>query len=154
MDPTNHLIGAEPDEWFVVFHTKTSGRWLRILACGRFKHVSAFAYCAGFNAWLLYDTQLSGTRLMLLNHGDVAKGMIAAYAEDCVIVKITKRPLLKRLGLSSRLFFYCVPSIKSLIGVRCAAIFPDALYRHIIRSGGIVIDGNAKTAADPDHPDR
>lgn len=130
-----HLPDAiEPTEWNVVFHKTTRWRWLRWLACGRFKHVSAFAYCPGFRAWLVYDTQLSGTRLMLLANGDKARATLKRYTADCEIVTIARQH--QRPHWSSRIGFYCVPATKHLLGVRCAAMRPDALYRHLIQIGG------------------
>lgn len=129
----------EPDEWFVVFHTKATTRLLSWLALGRFKHVSAFAYYPGFKAWLLYDVQLTGTRLILLAHGDEAKATIAAITAGCTIVKVRRQ--LTSYRWHSRLGFYCVPAVKHLLGVRCATMRPDGLYRHLLRDGGIRIDG-------------
>ena len=132
-----HLPDAiEPTEWNVVFHTKTPWWWLRWV--GKFKHVSAFAYCPGFRAWLVYDTQLSGTRLMLLANGDKARTTLKRYTADCEIVTIARQG--QRPYWSSRLGFYCCPAIKHLLGVRCHAFTPDALYRQLLQNGGTRVD--------------
>jgi hypothetical protein len=156
MDAIRLPHAIEPDEWFVVFHRQTPSRLLSLIALGRFKHVSAFAYCPGFKLWLLYDTSLYGTRLILLPHGETAKAALVKYTAGCAIVKIAARRV--HMGTSSRLAFYCVPAVKHLIGLRCVAMRPDALYRQILRSGGVPIHGcdqpraGHHPAAGPDHP--
>lgn len=126
---------AEPVEWFVVFHRKAASRLFSMLAAGEFKHVSAIGYCPGFKVWLLYDVQWSGTRLRVISH-DAAKKAVAEWSGDCDIVKISRRshnPRFLRLG------FTCVSAVKHLLSLRCVAMRPDALYRHIIRNGGTPI---------------
>lgn len=140
-----HLPDAiEPTEWFVVFHTKVSRRWVEILAFGRFKHVSAFAYCPGFRAWLHYDVQLSGTRIRLLTQA-TAGAMFARFLEAGEIVKIVRGTA--RPAWRSYLGFYCVTAVKHLLGLRCGALRPDALHRHILRHGGIRVDGRQPAPA-------
>jgi hypothetical protein len=141
MDEINLPDAIEPTEWYVIFHRKVAVRWLSWLACGEFKHVSAMAYCPGFKAWLVYDTQLRGTRIFLVAHGrdgETIKPFFMAHTRDCAVVKIARSDV--SMGLSSRLGLYCVPAIKHLLGVRCAAVRPDAFYRHILRNGGTLID--------------
>lgn len=134
----------EPDEWFVVFHPHAINRWLSLLACGHFKHVSAFAYCPGIKAWLLYDAQWSGLRLILFPHATAAAALVK-YTAGCAIVKAPRRS--RPMGLVSRLGFFCVPAVKHLLGVRCPIMRPDALYRHLLRNGGTRIDD--KNPVDP-----
>jgi len=127
----------EPTEWFVVFHPETKMRWLALLAFGRFKHVSAFAYCPGFKAWLLYDTQWGGTRLILFPAA-TAKATLMQYTAGCAVVKIARA--LQPMGPTGRVGFNCVTAIRHLLGVRCAMYRPDALYRYILQHGGQRID--------------
>ena len=129
---------VEPNEWFVVFHPKGMSRWLAMLACGHFKHVSAFAYCPGFKAWLVYDAQWSGLRLMLFAHGPGAKTAIARHIDGCTVLKFTRTGT--PMALSSRLGFTCVSAVKHLLGVRCGFWRPDALYAHLLRNGAIPLD--------------
>jgi hypothetical protein len=131
----------EPTEWYVIFHRKVAVRWLSWLALGEFKHVSAMAYCAGFKAWLVYDTQLRGTRIYLIAHGrngETIKPFFADYTRGNAVVKIACGTV--PMGLSSRWGLYCVPAIKHLVAVRCAAIRPDALYGALLRNGGTLLD--------------
>lgn len=135
---------SEPVEWFVVFHRKAASRLFSLLAFGEFKHVSAFGYCPGFKVWLIYDVQWSGTRLKLLANTEAGKRAIGAWVEDCDILKIAHQR--QTPGFSSRLGFYCVTAAKHLIGLRCVAVRPDALYRQIIRNGGTPIHDRRQPA--------
>ena len=128
-----HILpdAIEPDYWNVVFHPSETR--VAELTLGRFQHVSAFTYIAGFSGWLLYDVQWGGVRIAML--GKVAH--LVAYTRNCTVVKFSRRydhmPLVTRAG------FYCVPAIKHLIGLSCVAVSPDGLYRAVIANGGEVI---------------
>jgi hypothetical protein len=135
MDEVDMPSAIEPSEWFVVFNEKSASRLLGLITLGRFKHVSAFGYCPGVKVWLLYDVQLSATRLMLMD-----KAAVMAWSSGCTVVRIV--PPRQRMGWSSRAGFTCVNAVKHLIGLRCVAITPTSLYRHILRNGGIVISGS------------
>lgn len=138
------IPAVEPNEWFVVFHRKSLNRVLSFLAFGEFKHVSAFGYCPGLKVWMLYDVQWSGTRIILVDQKTVID-----WTHGCDILKIPRTTL--RMGMSSRLGFYCVTAVKHLIGLRCVAVTPCALYRHILRHGGILICERLP-ASDPSRP--
>ena len=128
----------EPTYWNVVFHPSET-RLNRILL-GRFQHVSAFTYVPGFRAWLMYDAQWRGTRLLVVS--ERALEAYIGYMRDCAIVKFDRAD--RHPALPGRLVFfgfYCVPAIKSLLGLSCVAATPDALYRHLINNGGILING-------------
>lgn len=132
MDEITLPIAVEPVEWFVVFRERSVSRILGALTPGRRKHVSAFGYCPGVKLWLVYDVQWSGTRIMLM-----AQSEVLAWVGDAEMVKIAR--IGHRMGLSSRFAFTCVSAVKHLIGLRCVAATPDALYRHILRNGGTTI---------------
>lgn len=131
---------VEPSQWMVVFHPTSSLRWASFLACGRFKHVSAWGYYAGFKAWIIFDPQWASLRLTMISHERAVDAFVAA-TEGCVILKIERSDRDTALAPLSRFGFYCVPAIKHLLGVRCAAWRPDALYRHLLRKGGMPING-------------
>jgi hypothetical protein len=63
--------------------------------------------------------------------------MIAAIVKDNCTVTIDVReddlPWM-RLGL------FCTTAVSHLIGLRCGALRPDALYRHLVAKGGVVRD--------------
>jgi hypothetical protein len=104
------------------------------LLLGRFQHVSAFAYVPGFRVWVIYDCQWGGTRISFVSHGT----LIVPFIRDCSVVKFDR--VYKPMIWASRLGFYCVPAIKSLLGLSCVAATPDGLYRHLINNGGILFN--------------
>jgi hypothetical protein len=125
--------GFEPSYWNVVFHPSKS-RLARLLL-GSFDHVSAFAYVPGFRVWVIYDCQWGGTRISFVSHGT----LIVPFIRDCSVVRFDR--VYQPMVLASRLGFYCVPAIKSLLGLSCVAATPDALYRHLINNGGMLLNG-------------
>ncbi len=141
MDVVSLPAAIEADEFFLVFHRHTDYWWLRPI--GRYKHISAFAYVPGFKCWYLYDVQIAGTRVMHFSHDEWLGRSWRIWTRDSDMVKI------KRLDAGPkmiRFFFYCGPAIKHLIGLRCLALRPDAIYRQVIRRGGVPVEPE-KTAA-------
>lgn len=140
------LRPIEPDRWTVVFHVKRASWWVELLAFGRFKHVSAFAYVPLMRAWLVYDVQQAGTSLTVIPDCDSAITLLDKLYGDCVMLSVRRQ---EPCGNAFRLGFWCVPAIKHLLGVRCGALRPDALYRHLRRNGAELIDnGDAGPAAE------
>jgi len=131
--------GFEPSYWNVVFHP--SERRLARLLLGRFQHVSAFAYVPGFRCWVIYDCQWGGTRISFVSHGT----LLIPFIRNCSIVKVDR--VYKPMVLASRIAFYCVPAIKSLLGLSCVAATPDGLYRHLINNGGMLFNERVEPTA-------
>jgi hypothetical protein len=121
----------EPTYWNVVFWPSES-RLARIFV-GRFKHVSAFTYIAGFRAWLMFDNQWGGTRISLFAHPHA----FVPALHGTTIVKVDRA--FAPIAISSRLGTYCVPAVKQLLGLSCVAATPTGLYRYLIKHGGSVI---------------
>ena len=124
--------GFEPSYWNVVFHPSES--FFSRLALGRFQHVSAFAYVPGFRVWVIYDCQWGGTRISFVSHGT----LIVPFIRNCSVIKFDR--IYRPMVWASRFGFYCVPAIKSLLGLSCVAVTPDGLYRHLINNGGILFN--------------
>ena len=143
MDYREIPSAIEPSAWYVVFHERTQSRIVSFLSFGRFKHVSAFGYYAGFKGWLVVDPHFTRLRLSMIPHEK--HGLLIKYMDGCTVVKIEPKNgfnLAARPGVPG---IFCVPAIKYLIGLSCVAVRPDALYRHIINNGGIPIDGQRIT---------
>jgi hypothetical protein len=148
MDEINIPDAIEPTEWFVVFHPTAMNRILGWLALGKYKHVSAFAYCPSYKAWLLYDAQWGGTRLIMFSHA-TAKTALVNYLRGCIVVKMQRG--LQPMGWTGRIAFYCVPAIRHLLSVRCACLRPDALLHYLLKNGGLRVDEGIQPT-DPDRP--
>jgi hypothetical protein len=147
MDVTWSLPGSfQPAEWFLAFFERTNVAWLNRLPFVRFRHISAFAYVPGTKAWIWYDSHWFGTSLVIIGHERFTTE-VAKLTHGATVVKLAKRPEAP-MPLSTRVGFYCVPCVKHLVGVRCAAITPDGFYLAVIRAGGTIIGRQSPTATD------
>jgi len=129
-------FGIEARRWTVVFHRNSKHLFFRLIALGHFKHVSALAWIPELGQWWVYDVGFRRTSLKVLVDGENAQATIAAIVKGNATVTIDLQDELPwfRLGL------FCTTAVSHLIGVRCAALRPDALYRHLIAKGGIARD--------------
>ena len=136
-------FGVEARRWTVVFHRKAENRFFSAIACGHFKHVSAFAWLPELGIWVFYDVGFRRTRLVHLADGQYAKAYIGNLCEGNAMVTIEARtdglPLM-RWGMC------CTVAIAHLLGLSCVALRPDALYRHLIASGGSLLDTSPRSA--------
>lgn len=136
-------FGIEARRWTVVFHRKAENWFFAAIACGRFKHVSAFAYLPELGIWTIYDVGFRRTRLTHLADGVHAHAVISAIVDGNCLVTVDARadclPLF-RIGL------FCTTAIKHLIGVRSSALRPDRLFRHLVAQGGVVRDDAGQRA--------
>lgn len=128
-------VTGEPDHWLVVFHTEPRG--LCRFVPGRFKHVSALAYIAENDQWLLYDVGRNGTHIAVIAGSDFADWRDKWRGAVFVQMRKVKpgRLFFPMLGLS------CVMAVKHLIGLRGCVGLPDGLWRCCLRNGGTVIHG-------------
>lgn len=137
----------EPDRWTIAFHRTSPYWWVRLLACGRFKHVSAFAWVKPLGLWVYYDVTLFGTKLILLPDSEQATAWLTAQTADADLVQMPRRSIAGRWPVIAP--FYCVPAIKHLIGVRGGAL-PIHFYKACLRAGGQRIgDSSENILADP-----
>jgi hypothetical protein len=129
--------GIEAARWTVVFHRKSDHWFFRAIALGHFKHVSALAWVPELGQWWIYDVGFRRTRIKVLVDGEQAKAIVGAIIRGNATVTVDVRddqlPWM-RLGM------FCTTAVSHLIGVRCAALRPDALYRKLIASGGVLRD--------------
>lgn len=124
---------VEPVEWTVVFHREASSRWFALIALGRFKHVSAFAYLPGLKGWVIHDWQYGGLRVAVLPHSDEACRLLTAMFPTATTEWV---PWRRSADPSSRSGFRlgtCVGAVKHLLGVPGHALRPDGLYRYLKR---------------------
>jgi len=136
---------SEPTEWFVVFSRSSTSRLLSFIAFGELKHVCAFGYCPGFDAWIVYDVTWPGTRVRLVRNDQTGQQAIIDMTRGCEMLKIAHAG--QTPSLSSRLGFYCVSSVKHLLGLRCVAATPGQLYRYLRKSGATLICEHGPTTA-------
>lgn len=136
----------EPDTWVLAFHRTTTYRWLRWIAIGPYKHVSAFAWVRPYGMWVYYDVRLIGTQLILLPDSQQATAWLTSQTADADLVNF------RRLNCGGKNYhlapFSCVSAVKHLIGLRSGALLPTTLFDHCLRHGGELIHG--QRPAEPD----
>jgi len=134
---TVELHDCEVQRWTVVFH-RTAANWIfSLIAMGRFKHVSAFAWVPDLRVWIVYDVGFRRSRIVLLPDTEESKARLRAVITGNCIVTLNAMPggfPLWRFG------FFCTSAIKHLLGLRGGALRPDALFRLCVREGGEVSD--------------
>ena len=139
------LRAQEPTRWTIVFHRKAENWFFSLIAMGRFKHVSAFAWLPDVGVWLVYDLGFRRTRIAVMPDTAESKAHLARVITGNAIitmpVQLDALPVM-RLGL------FCTSAVKHLIGLRSSALRPDALFASCLRHGGELSD-DAGPASSP-----
>lgn len=132
-------IAVEPTVWFLVFETRTDHRWVRWLARGRFKHVTAVGWVPDQRLWVFYDVSLGRTRVAVLPDCQAAwDDILRLRAAGAMLAMVPRAP--RRFWL--RVGFWCVPAVRHLLGVGGWAVTPSGFYRDCLRQGAeVVTDG-------------
>lgn len=128
-------VGVEPERWYLIFETRAPARWLRWIAMGRFKHVSALGWLPEQRLWVHYDVRLGRTRVAVLPDCQAAADRVHELREHAVTVVFT--PVADRRRWL-RLGFWCVPAMAHLVGVKGTPLRPDALFRLCLEQGGAI----------------
>lgn len=140
-------FGIEARRWSVVFHRQSKQLFFRMIAMGHFKHVSALAWIPELSQWWIYDVGFRRTSLKVMVDGPAAQAAIAAIVNGNAVVTVDVReddlPWF-RLGL------FCTTAVAHLLGLRCVAVRPDALYRKLVANGGTVQDHAGRRAENRD----
>jgi hypothetical protein len=150
MEPVEKPLLAEPGRWTLVFHRKSSSWLTSLIAMGRYKHVSAFAYIAGLKLWLVYDVRLGGTSLTVVQDCPETKAALAQMivCADLMLMERQHAPV----GIWPPL--YCAGAIRHLLRLPGDALRPDALWRLCLRHGGEAIIDEATFDAQGPEPCR
>ena len=141
MENNNVPAGFEPNEWNLVFHLKAANRWFSMIAMGKYKHVSAYAYVPGHKVWIIYDAQWTGTRVSIVTH----EAMVAyggRIFQDCDIINGVRK-IYRPMPWWTRLGFTCVTASKHLTGLACIAMRPDAFHRFVLKHQEKSVEGRA-----------
>lgn len=126
----------EPDSWLVVFHEKSSVRWVNRLVWGRFKHVSAVAWFEAARVWVLFDPALPRIQIVAMPE-NIGAEVVGGMIDNAGVLRIRTREGFGSVG--GRLGLWCVPAVKHLLGLRCGALRPDALWNHCVADGAEVM---------------
>jgi hypothetical protein len=142
--------GGQPKRWVLAFQKSTESRLVRWLACGRYKHVSAFGYVAEVDHWVFFDWRFR-TIDFLVARGAAAQQLIDYYTRDADLLGMEPD---RDGGAGLRIGLWCVPAIKQLLGLRCSALRPDALWADCVRQGAEIISHeDTRSAPDRARPD-
>lgn len=126
----------EPHLWVIFFGDTRQGHWwCRLLRPG-FRHVAAAAWFVRQERWVIVDPVAGGTVVEVLR-AEEANGWIGQlFAGASAVVRFESghaRAMQPATG-------FCVAQIKALLGVRCRALTPYGLYRHLIAHGAEIVD--------------
>lgn len=142
--------GGSPSRWILCFRRTSQVWWVRWLARGKFKHVSAFGYIAEVDHWVFLDWRFAKVDVIVAR-GNAATMLMHHYTGNADLLGMEART---GAGGGFRLGWYCVPAVKHLLGLRSSALRPDRLWRDCIRHGAEILhDGQARTAQGRDGPD-
>ncbi len=142
------MADCEPREWFVVFHRESMRRWVNILAWGRFKHVSAFGQVPYTKDWVFFDYLTARTRVLSVPD-EKSMAFLAHYSKLGTIVRMPA-PIAADERVKLKLGLWCVTAVAHLLGLSTCALRPDALFRHCLENGGvIVVDDEHETQGRP-----
>src|SRR5262245_3339318 len=130
-------LGEEPARWLLVFQRRTKSRLVRILACGEFKHVCAYAYLPGARVWLIFDVNLERASPIVIPDGG-EHAWLLPLIEDAEVISMARR----EAGRQFPIFGWCVPAVAHLLGLRTWALRPDSLYRYCLAHGGTRMEGS------------
>lgn len=126
---------SRPTHWIVVFDRRAGRNWISRLTLGKYKHVRAYGYVPFLHVWLFFDPNFSGIELLVAANGDAANMLASAWTNDCDVIVMPRSPHENR-SATLALAGWCVPQIKRLLGLRCVAVTPDALFRRCLQHGG------------------
>ena len=118
--------------WYIGFTARPRKHWFDVFTSKNFRHVLALSYDPACEVWLYYDVGLNGTYIDSFPKGSPV--IAALIAEVPRWLKTNVRQTLYPRGLWR---FYCVPAIKSLVGLKSCALTPKGLYRDLVKAGAI-----------------
>ena len=139
----NFAMTSDISRWYVVFWPArfpgariwTLDFWREPWAVGGYRHVSAFGFSPGANAWVHFDPTPAGISLRMVKNGPDADDLISALINGTDVVKINaKKAPLGPIRFAFRGPFTCVTIIKHLIGCDSGAFTPSALKAYLSRT--------------------
>jgi hypothetical protein len=126
-------------EWLVFFGEGDAYAWWDIFTRKGFRHVAAAACDPGRRLWIVFDPTRSGIRIEVFGWDDPG---IDARLGELLFATGGRYLRVKAGGARSRqpLLFGCVGALKALLGVRCAAVTPYGVFKHLRAQGAEIVD--------------
>jgi hypothetical protein len=135
--------------WFVVFCQYDQGPFWNFVIRGRFKHVMAFGYGAAAQSWVLLDYRLKGCSISVIPAHEAGQLMQKVIGENDAVLLMSAADFKKT---RIRWFDCCTTTIRHLIGLEgtLLGVFPDQLYRDMLRAGAVVCVDRIGAPGNPD----
>lgn len=134
---------GQPERWILAFRRTTDSRLINWLACGRYKHVSAFGYIREVDHWVFMDWRTVALDIIVAR-GTGATRLMNYYTRDADMLGMPARS--REIG-GPQFGLWCVPAVKQLVGIRGSALRPDALFRDCIRQGAEILSHESSEPA-------
>jgi len=132
-----NIQDCEPLEWFVAFSRDYDRKWVKWLASGEFRHVTAFGYVKAADVWVFYDFMASRTRILTVRD-DKANLLLGEYTKSGVIIRMPPQ-IVPDHRAKIKPGLWCVPAVAHLLGLSTCALRPDGLLKHCLANGGTII---------------
>lgn len=132
------VVHMESRLWLVFFRDDArQGSWWDWFTRPGFRHVSAAAWFDQTQRWVFFDPTFKATTLQIVEAGPDADAIFGKWVGEAgAIVRFCSRAERTTMpGLVG-----CVGQIKSLLGIRCGALAPSQLHRHLLAHGAEPVD--------------
>lgn len=134
------MIEAEPEVrrrlWLVFFGNSAAYWWSRFLKPG-FRHVSAASWYAEEQRWVFVDPTSRGLIVEIRTAEEMDGRLGQLIRDSSAILRVAGRTDQRGMPLLS---WYCVGTVKSLLGLRSCALLPYSLYAHLLSIGAEAVD--------------
>lgn len=124
------------ETWIVAFTPRPADlkkQWFDIFVRHRPKHQHVFAlrYTPSVKAWSIAHWTQNGMTFEVMSRWQVAN-VIAQIMEHGMAYEVPRTPAKRK---TPAFMVYCVSMVRHLLGLRCIAITPYQLHRHLERKG-------------------
>lgn len=122
-------------QWLVFFcDGEQPAWWARFLPAG-FRHVAACAWFDDAERWVYYNPSRHSTVILIYRDEDFGPRLTQLLASSALVLRVVS----SRQRQSTPFGWWCTGAIKALLGVRCGALSPEQLARHLLRNGAEVV---------------
>jgi hypothetical protein len=132
----DHTWAFAVKRWHVAFVPGPVLRWWDVLCSPSMRHVLAFGWCDHAQVWVIVDATHAGLRIRLVPDGIPFYGVLAQM--KVAGASFLEMDVQESTSTGLRFGLWCVPVVKSLLGVGGWALRPEALYREMVRKGADV----------------
>lgn len=125
---------------WLVFFTEGPPGWWRWMTRPGFRHVCAMGFDAKRGVWIVVNPERAGLDVICIRDDEEADRYLdhlMRQAGPHVLRVATKRERTVSPAVVS-----CVGVVKALLGIRCRALAPYALYRHLLATGAEPVENS------------